>query len=124
MANETEKIGVIGAGTMGAGIAQVAAQTGFETLIYDVNQELIEAGLCRVANFLRGSRERGKISAEEEHAVLNRLRGTTKLADLTIPAWLSKRRQKNWNSSAISSNSSMRSVVPRRSWRPTPPRSP
>ena len=51
MANETEKIGVIGAGTMGAGIAQVAAQTGFETLIYDINQEFIEAGLGRVAIF-------------------------------------------------------------------------
>jgi len=81
MANETEKIGVIGAGTMGAGIAQVAAQTGFETLLYDINQEFIEAGLGRVANFLRGSRDRGKISAEEEHAVLNRLRGTTRLED-------------------------------------------
>jgi 3-hydroxybutyryl-CoA dehydrogenase len=81
MANETEKIGVIGAGTMGAGIAQVAAQTGFETLLYDINQEFIEAGIGRVANFLRGSRDRGKISVEEEHAILNRLRGTTQLED-------------------------------------------
>jgi 3-hydroxybutyryl-CoA dehydrogenase len=81
MANETEKIGVIGAGTMGAGIAQVAAQTGFETLLYDIKPEFVEAGLDRIANFLRGSRERGKISVEEEHAVLNRLRGTTQLAD-------------------------------------------
>ncbi|HEY7554333.1 MAG TPA: 3-hydroxyacyl-CoA dehydrogenase NAD-binding domain-containing protein [Candidatus Binatia bacterium] len=81
MANETQIIGVLGAGTMGAGIAQVAAQAGFETLIYDIKQEFIEAGVGRIASFLRGSRERGKISAEEEHAILNRLRATTKLED-------------------------------------------
>jgi 3-hydroxybutyryl-CoA dehydrogenase len=72
---------VLGAGTMGAGIAQVAAQAGFETLLYDIKQEFIEAGLGRIASFLRGSRERGKISTEEEHAVLNRVRGTAKLED-------------------------------------------
>jgi 3-hydroxybutyryl-CoA dehydrogenase len=66
---------------MGAGIAQVAAQAGFETLLYDIKQEFIEAGLGRIASFLRGSRERGKISTEEEHAVLNRVRGTAKLED-------------------------------------------
>jgi 3-hydroxybutyryl-CoA dehydrogenase len=81
MANHPEKIGVLGAGTMGAGIAQVAAQAGFETLLYDVKQEFIQAGVGRIANFLRGSRERGKISADEEQAVLNRLRGTLKLED-------------------------------------------
>jgi 3-hydroxybutyryl-CoA dehydrogenase len=81
MANHPEKIGVLGAGTMGAGIAQVAAQAGFETLLYDIKQEFIETGLGRIANFLRGSRERGKISADEEQAVLNRLRGTMKLKD-------------------------------------------
>jgi 3-hydroxyacyl-CoA dehydrogenase len=59
MANKPEKIAVLGAGTMGAGIAQVAAQAGFETIIYDVKQEFIDAGLARVQNFLKGSRERG-----------------------------------------------------------------
>ena len=63
MANKPEKIAVLGAGTMGAGIAQVAAQAGFETIIYDVKQEFIDAGLARVQNFLKGSRERGRISA-------------------------------------------------------------
>lgn len=81
MADKTEKIGVVGAGTMGAGIAQVAAQAGFETLLYDIKQEFIDAGLGRIASFLKGSRERGKISAEEEQQVLDRLRSTTKLED-------------------------------------------
>jgi 3-hydroxybutyryl-CoA dehydrogenase len=83
MSNTTEKIGVLGAGTMGAGIAQVAAQAGFETLLYDIKDELIDNGIGRIASFLRGSRERGKISAEEEQAVLERLRGTTRLEEVT-----------------------------------------
>jgi 3-hydroxybutyryl-CoA dehydrogenase len=82
MPNQPEKIGVLGAGTMGAGIAQVAAQAGFDTLIYDIKQEYIEAGMGRIASFLRGSRERGKISAAQEQEVLDRLSGTLKLEDL------------------------------------------
>jgi len=64
---------------MGAGIAQVAAQAGFETLIYDIKQEFIEAGLGRIRNFLEGSRQRGKISPDEEKQILDRLQSTTKL---------------------------------------------
>ncbi len=82
MSNNTEKIGVLGAGTMGAGIAQVAAQAGFETTLYDIKQEFIEAGIGRIKSFLQGSRQRGKISAEEEQAILERLRSTTKLEDV------------------------------------------
>jgi len=81
MANKTEKLGVIGAGTMGAGIAQVAAQAGFETLLYDIKQEFIDTGLGRIGSFLKGSRERGKISAEEEKQILDRLPSTTRLED-------------------------------------------
>jgi 3-hydroxybutyryl-CoA dehydrogenase len=81
MANHSEKIGVLGAGTMGAGIAQVAAQAGFETLLYDIKEEFIDAGIGRIKGFLQGSRARGKISADEEQAVLERLRGTIKLDD-------------------------------------------
>ncbi len=91
MANKPETIGVLGAGTMGAGIAQVAAQAGYETLLYDIKQEFIEAGLGRIRGFLKGGRERGKISTEEEKQVLDRLRSTTKLEgfkgfDLVIEA--------------------------------------
>ena len=78
MANSTEKIAVLGAGTMGAGIAQVAAQAGFETLLYDVKQEFIDVGLGRVKSFLKGSRERGKISAEQEEEILDRFHTSTK----------------------------------------------
>jgi 3-hydroxybutyryl-CoA dehydrogenase len=81
MADKTEKIAVLGAGTMGAGIAQVAAQAGFETLVYDVKQEFIDTGLGRVRSFLQGSRERGKLTPEQEKAILGRFRTTTSLAD-------------------------------------------
>jgi len=81
MANKSETIAVLGAGTMGAGIAQVAAQAGFETLVYDVKQEFIDAGMDRVKNFLKGSRERGKLSADQENAILDRFRTSTKLED-------------------------------------------
>jgi 3-hydroxybutyryl-CoA dehydrogenase len=79
MCDKLEKIGVLGAGTMGAGIAQVAAQAGFETLLYDISQEFIDKGLERIRSFLRGSRERGKIAADQEKQILDRLHGTTKL---------------------------------------------
>lgn len=79
MATKTEKIGVLGAGTMGAGIAQVAAQAGFQTLVYDIAQEFIDKGLGRIQSFLQGSRERGKITPEQGQAILDRLHSTTKL---------------------------------------------
>jgi 3-hydroxybutyryl-CoA dehydrogenase len=81
MTDKTEKIAVLGAGTMGAGIAQVAAQAGFQTFVYDVQHEFIDAGLNRVKNFLKGSRERGKLSAEQENEILDRFTASTKLED-------------------------------------------
>jgi 3-hydroxybutyryl-CoA dehydrogenase len=81
MANKSEKIAVLGAGTMGAGIAQVSAQAGYETLVYDVKQEFIDAGLGRVKNFLAGSRTRGKLTAEQEQEILDRFRTTTSLEE-------------------------------------------
>src|SRR5262245_34612276 len=81
MAEKNEKIAVLGAGTMGAGIAQVAAQAGFSTLLYDVKQEFIDAGMGRITTFLAGSRERGRLSAEKEQEILARFQFTTKLED-------------------------------------------
>jgi 3-hydroxybutyryl-CoA dehydrogenase len=83
MSDKKVKIGVLGAGTMGAGIAQVAAQAGYETLVYDVSQEFIDRGLDRIRSFLKGSRERGKISAEQEAEVLGRLSSSLKLEDFS-----------------------------------------
>jgi 3-hydroxybutyryl-CoA dehydrogenase len=81
MATRPEIIAVLGAGTMGAGIAQVSAQAGYETWVYDIKQEFIDAGLERVRNFLAGSRARGRLSAEQEQEILDRFRTTTNLQD-------------------------------------------
>ena len=64
---------------MGAGIAQVAAQAGFETFLYDISQEFIDTGISRIRGFLQGSRERGKITADQENQILDRLHATTEL---------------------------------------------
>ena len=82
MPNKPTRIGVLGAGTMGAGIAQVCAQAGFATLLYDISQEFIDKGLNRIRGFLQRSRERGKLTPEEEREIVGRLRGTLKLEDL------------------------------------------
>lgn len=74
-------IGIVGAGTMGAGIGQVCAQAGFETLLYDISQEFIDKGLARIRAFLRRGRERGKLSAEEENRILSRLSTSIKFED-------------------------------------------
>jgi 3-hydroxybutyryl-CoA dehydrogenase len=79
MANPNEKIAVLGAGTMGAGIAQVAAQAGFQTILYDIKQEFIDVGMGKIKSFLQGSRERGKISAEQESEILERFHTSTTL---------------------------------------------
>jgi 3-hydroxybutyryl-CoA dehydrogenase len=81
MGDQNIKVGVLGAGTMGAGIAQVAAQAGYDTLVYDVSQEFIDRGLDRIKQFLKGGRERGKITAEQESGALGRLSASLKLED-------------------------------------------
>ena len=78
MANKTEKIAVLGAGTMGAGIAQVAAQGGFETCLRHQAGVYRHRNAAGFAAFLQGSRERGKITAEQEQEILERLHGTTR----------------------------------------------
>ncbi|TAJ76339.1 3-hydroxybutyryl-CoA dehydrogenase [bacterium] len=83
MSKANTKIGVLGAGTMGAGIAQISAQAGFETVLYDISQEFVDKGLERIRVFLQRSRERGKITAEGEQQTLARLVGTLKLEDFT-----------------------------------------
>ena len=89
---EIKKIAVIGAGTMGHGIAQVCAQAGFQVSLQDLKDELVNDGLERIKRFLQGSVERQKIRQEEAEAVLARIKGTSSLneaagdADLIIEA--------------------------------------
>jgi len=86
MTSANVKIGVVGAGTMGSGIAQISAQAGFETVVYDVSQEFIDKGLERIRASLQRFAARGKITAEEERRILARLTGVLKLDGLSASA--------------------------------------
>jgi len=77
-----KKIGVLGAGLMGAGIAQVAAASGYEVTIVEVSDELIRKGLSGIEKSLAKFAEKGTISAEQKDSAMARLRGTTKLEEL------------------------------------------
>jgi len=77
-----QKVGVVGCGLMGSGIAQVSAQAGFPTLVREVSQELLDKGLGSITKFMQAGVERGKVAPFELDKVKENLRGTTKLEDL------------------------------------------
>jgi 3-hydroxybutyryl-CoA dehydrogenase len=79
---EIKSVGVLGAGTMGHGIAQVAAQAGYRTLLYDVTAALADAGLRRIAENLEQGIQRGKVTAAERQAALDRLSTASDLGAL------------------------------------------
>jgi len=77
-----KKIGVVGAGTMGNGIAQVAAQIGCDVVMNDIEMRFVEGGMKKIEGFLNKSVEKGKIDAKEKDAVLARIKGTVDIKDL------------------------------------------
>jgi 3-hydroxybutyryl-CoA dehydrogenase len=79
---EVRKVGVIGLGTMGAGIAQVCVQAGVETVGREVSEELGAAGRGRIEHYLGRGVEKGRLTAEEREAALARLTTTVDLTDL------------------------------------------
>ena len=72
-------LGVVGAGTMGAGIAQVAACAGIETTLYDVSAAILDASLDRIRDSLRRLERRGRLASDEVTAALNRIRTVTQV---------------------------------------------
>jgi 3-hydroxybutyryl-CoA dehydrogenase len=77
-----ERVGVVGSGIMGAGIAEVAARSGCEVVVREVTAELAEAGRARIAASLDRAVTRGKLAAADRDATLDRIRTTTSLDDL------------------------------------------
>ena len=77
-----KKIGVIGAGQMGHGIALVSAKAGYEVILRDIDEEFVKKGLKKIEGFLDKSIEKGKMEPEEKKLILSRLHGTTELKDL------------------------------------------
>ncbi|MGA1821452.1 MAG: 3-hydroxybutyryl-CoA dehydrogenase [Thermoplasmatota archaeon] len=88
---EVRKIGVIGAGQMGHGIALVSAQAGFDVVLNDIKDEFVQGGLGKIEKFLSKSVAKGKMDEAEKESITSRISGTTDLnsmadADLVIEA--------------------------------------
>lgn len=79
---KVKTIGVIGSGTMGAGIAQVISQSGFNVLLYDISEEIINRALSRVFSQIDKLCEKGKLTEPESHDVKKRIRTTINLAEM------------------------------------------
>jgi enoyl-CoA hydratase/3-hydroxyacyl-CoA dehydrogenase len=79
---DIKKVGVIGCGLMGAGIAQTAAQAGYDTIVRELNEELLEKGLERISAFLDKGVEKKKMSQAKRDATWAHISGTTELVDL------------------------------------------
>ena len=76
------KVGVLGAGLMGSGIAEVAAKSGYETVVREVSEELGRKGIGRIEGSLAKAVEKKKLTPEDRDATRGRLTATTSLADL------------------------------------------
>ncbi len=97
---EIKKIGVIGGGVMGNGIVHVFAQTGFDVLLIEVNQELCDKALLRIEKNLGRLVKKERISPEDADTTLSRIKSSTELSklsdcDLVIEAVTEKRDVKN-----------------------------
>jgi 3-hydroxybutyryl-CoA dehydrogenase len=77
-----KKIGVVGAGTMGHGIALVAAKEGYEVVLHDIKDEYVKKGLGSVEKFVDKSIEKGKMTPDDKKNILGKIHGTTKLEDM------------------------------------------
>jgi len=75
-------IGVLGAGVMGNGIAQVAAQAGYNVIMRDIEDRFVQGGLKNIDKFLSKTVEKGKMTADDKNAIMGRIKGTTKMEDL------------------------------------------
>lgn len=78
--DEVKTVAVIGAGTMGHGIAQICAEKSLQVNLFDVKDEFVQSGIGRISKFLNGSVERAKITREQADAILSRVRGFTDLS--------------------------------------------
>jgi len=79
---EIKRVGVLGCGLMGSGIAQVAATAGYDTIVRDVSKEFLDRGRAGIEKSLAKFVEKGKLPAADRDAALQRLTFTTAVADL------------------------------------------
>jgi 3-hydroxybutyryl-CoA dehydrogenase len=80
---EIKKVGVLGCGLMGSGIAQTAATAGFEVIVREITDELCARGFAGIEKSLGRFAEKGTITAEQQEQIRGRMTGTTRLGDLS-----------------------------------------
>jgi len=78
---DIKEIGVVGCGLMGAGIAETVARAGYQVVVSEVNDELLQRGLGRIKASLAKAVQRGKVSQADMEAALSRITGTTRMED-------------------------------------------
>ena len=88
--NDIKRVGVLGCGLMGSGIAQVAASAGYETSVRDVSKEFLDRGRGGIEKSLAKFVEKGKLQAADRDATLKRLTFTTSVSPWALsPDWAS-----------------------------------
>ena len=80
---EIKKVGVVGCGAMGAGIAQLCAQSGYQVVVSEINDTLLNRGLASIEKALARLVEKAKISQPDKDATMARIKGTTKTKDFS-----------------------------------------
>jgi len=78
---EIKKLGVVGCGIMGGGIAQVAAQAGYDVVVSEINDQLLQKGMAGITAQLARGVEKGRITQQDKDATLKRIKGTTNTKD-------------------------------------------
>ncbi len=79
---EMKNIGIIGCGTMGGGIAQVASEAGFDVTVLEIEEKFLTSGMKKIDKFLSKSVEKEKITAQQKEDILKRIKGTLDINDL------------------------------------------
>ena len=80
---EIKKVGVVGCGTMGGGIAQISAQSGYDVVVSEINDELLKKGLASINSALSKSVQKEKITRQDMDTTLARIKGTTSMSDFS-----------------------------------------
>jgi 3-hydroxybutyryl-CoA dehydrogenase len=80
---EIKKVGVVGCGVMGSGIVQVCAQSGYQVVTSEINDELLNKGLGSINSILTGRVNKGKLSQQDKDSILGRIKGTTDTKDFS-----------------------------------------
>ena len=80
---EIKKVGVVGCGAMGAGIAQISAQSGYDVMVREINEDVLNKGLASIKKVLSKGVEKGKVAQEEMDKTLARISRATRMEDLS-----------------------------------------